>query len=69
MPRQRRQPPRDDETVPKEFVGTDIMDVIELAEESDAFASAVLGGAFMSGIAVAVAWRSSLLGQRRRRHS
>ena len=38
-----------------------------LAEESDAFASAVWGGAFLSGITMVVAVGSSLLGWRRRR--
>jgi hypothetical protein len=42
---------------------------VRLAEESDAFASAVWGGAFLSGIALAIAWSSSLLGRRRRWHS
>jgi hypothetical protein len=39
-----------------------------LAEESDAFASAVWGGAFLSGITMVVAVGSSLLGRRSRRH-
>jgi cytochrome bd-type quinol oxidase subunit 1 len=40
-----------------------------LAKEPDAFVSALWGGAFLSGIAVSVAWCSSLLGRRSRRHS
>ena len=39
-----------------------------LAEEPDAFTNAVWAGAFLSGIALAVAWGSSLLGRRSRRH-
>ena len=38
-----------------------------LAEETDAFASAVWGGAFLSGITVVVALGSSLIGRRGRR--
>jgi hypothetical protein len=40
-----------------------------LAKEPDAFVNALWGGAFLSGIAVSVAWCSSMLGRRSRRHS
>jgi len=40
-----------------------------LAKEPDAFVNALWGGAFLSGIALSVAWGSSLLGRRSRRHS
>lgn len=36
---------------------------VVLAEEPDAFAGAVWGGAFLSGITLVVAWGSSLLGR------
>ena len=39
-----------------------------LAEEPDAFAGAVWGGAFLTGTALVVAWASSLLQRRSRRH-
>jgi hypothetical protein len=40
-----------------------------LAKEPDAFVNALWGGAFLSGIALSVAWCSSLLGRGSRRHS
>jgi hypothetical protein len=40
-----------------------------LAKEPDAFVNALWGGAFLWGILVSVAWGSSLLGRRSRRHS
>jgi hypothetical protein len=40
-----------------------------LAKEPEAFVNALWGGAFLSGIALSVAWCSSLLGRRSRRHS
>jgi hypothetical protein len=40
-----------------------------LAKEPDAFVNALWGGAFLSGIALSLAWCSSLLGGRSRRHS
>jgi hypothetical protein len=39
-----------------------------LAKEPDAFVSALWGGAFLSGIALFLAWCSSLLESRSRRH-
>jgi hypothetical protein len=40
-----------------------------LANEPDAFVNALWGGAFLSGIALSVAWGWSLLARRNRRHS
>lgn len=40
-----------------------------LAKEPDAFVNALWGGAFLSGIALSVAWDASLLGRRSTRHS
>jgi len=40
-----------------------------LAKEPEAFVNALWGGAFLSGIALSVAWCSSILGRRSRRHS
>jgi hypothetical protein len=40
-----------------------------LAREPDAFVNALWGGAFLSGIALSVAWCSSILGRRSRRQS
>jgi hypothetical protein len=40
-----------------------------LAREPGAFVNALWGGAFLSGIALSVAWGSSLLERRSRRHS
>jgi hypothetical protein len=40
-----------------------------LAKEPDAFVKALWGGAFLCGILLSVAWGSSLLGRRSRRHS
>jgi hypothetical protein len=40
-----------------------------LAKEADAFVNALWGGAFLSGIALSVAFCSSLLGGGSRRHS
>jgi hypothetical protein len=40
-----------------------------LAKEPDAFVNALWGGAFLSGITLSLAWCSSLLGRRSRRHS
>jgi hypothetical protein len=40
-----------------------------LVKEPEAFVNALWGGAFLSGIALCVAWCSSLLGRRSRRHS
>ena len=40
-----------------------------LAKEPNAFVNALWGGAFLSGIALSVAWCSSILGRRSRRHS
>ena len=40
-----------------------------LAKEPDAFVNALWGGAFLCGILVFVAWGSSLLNRRSRRHS
>ena len=40
-----------------------------LAKEPDAFVNALWGGAFLCGILFSVAWGSSLLGRRSRRHS
>ena len=39
-----------------------------LAKEPDAFVNALWGGAFLCGIALSVAWGSSLIGRRGRRH-
>ena len=40
-----------------------------LAQEPDAFVNALWGGAFLSGIAMSVAWGASLFESRSRRHS
>jgi hypothetical protein len=51
------------------FLGVVLIFHVWLAKEPDAFVSALWGGAFLSGIALSVAYGSSLLGRRRRRHS
>jgi hypothetical protein len=51
------------------FLGVVLIFRVWLAKEPDAFVSALWGGAFLSGIALSVAYGSSLLGRRRRRHS
>jgi Family of unknown function (DUF6256) len=51
------------------FLAIVLMFHVWLAKEPDTFVNALWGGAFLSGIALSLAWSSSLLGRRSRRHS